>query len=227
MNLHFYRAKVFSILAVLFLPLIVCGQVKEPTLDQFVGNYKGTARIGSGEMDVVLEIKSENGKLTGRAVAAETEFKISSLKITGQHLMIRFGEAADAPWLRLQLAGDKLVGDWAQGNQKGTVEFRKVEPSGVDVISGDWDGVADAQGEAFPFTLSLKLEGEKVVGSSSSQLGVASISIGSWKDGKLAIMLEEGAGQIAMVATMVDGKLSGDYDFAGQSTGKWVAIKKK
>jgi hypothetical protein len=107
---------------------------------------------------------------------------------------------------------------------EGTVELHKVV---VDEISGQWDAVADAQGQPFPFTLTLKLEGEKVTGSSSSQLGDSPVSSGSWKDGKLSIMLEGGAGQIALAATMIDGKLSGDYDFAGQLSGKWVAIKKK
>ena len=104
------------------------------------------------------------------------------------------------------------------------IEFRKVV---ADEISGDWDAVADAGGQPFPFTLSLKLDGDKVTGSSSSQLGTSNISSGSWKDGKLAVLLESGAGQIVLNAVIVDGKFSGDYDFAGQSSGKWVAVKKK
>ena len=126
--------------------------------------------------------------------------------------------------LSLRQKDDKLVGELVVDGKTGAVELRKVAK---DEISGDWDGVADAQGQPFPFTLSLKLDGEKVTGSSTSQLGTASISTGSWKDGKLAFVLEGGSGQIAMAATMIDGKLSGDYDFAGQSSGKWVAIKKK
>ena len=38
-----------------------------------------------------------------------------------------------------------------------------------------------------------------------------------YKDGKLAVVLD---GNITLVATMIEGKLSGDYDFAGQSSGK-------
>jgi hypothetical protein len=30
-----------------------------------------------------------------------------------------------------------------------------------------------------------------------------------------------------MSATIVEGKLTGDFDFAGQVQGKWVAIKKR
>jgi len=133
-------------------------------------------------------------------------------------------ELASPAKLSLRQKDDKLVGELVVDGKTGAVELRKVAK---DEISGDWDGVADAQGQPFPFTLSLKLDGEKVTGSSSSQLGTSSISTGSWKDGKLAFVLEGGSGQIAMAATMIDGKLSGDYDFAGQSSGKWVAIKKK
>jgi hypothetical protein len=87
--------------------------------------------------------------------------------------------------------------------------------------------VADAQGQAVPFTLVLKLDGEKLTGSSNSQLGSSTVSSGTWKDGKLAVVLDTGGGNITLVATMVEGKLSGEYDYMGQGSGKWVAQKKK
>ena len=54
-----------------------------------------------------------------------------------------------------------------------------------------------------------------------------SVKNATWKDGKLAVILESGAGQIVLNAVIVEGKFSGDYDFAGQSSGKWVAVRKK
>jgi hypothetical protein len=75
--------------------------------------------------------------------------------------------------------------------------------------------------------LTLKVEGETVTGNSSSQLGEAAVKDGSWKDGKLAFVLEGGNGNISMVATVVDGKLTGEFDYAGQLQGKWVAVKKQ
>lgn len=92
-------------------------------------------------------------------------------------------------------------------------------------LSGEWTALADTQG-GFPFTLVLKIDGEKVTGSSSSQLGESTISSGSWKDGKLAFVLDSSNGPIAMSATVVEGKLVGDLDYAGQLQGKWVATKK-
>jgi hypothetical protein len=211
-----------AFVALLFLPGLAAGQSSE--FDPFAGSYKGTAKMGAGEMAVTLDLKVVDNKLTGRAISAETEYKVVSGKVVDGALAVTFGP--DAATLTVKKSGDKLVGDWIHGTQKGTVELAKFDPS-ADVITGQWDAIADAQGQPFPFTLTLKLEGEKVTGSSESQLGSSPISTGTWKDGKLNVLMEGGAGQIALVAVMIDGKLSGDYDFAGQLSGKWVAMRKK
>jgi hypothetical protein len=74
--------------------------------------------------------------------------------------------------------------------------------------------------------LTLKVDGENVTGNSSSQLGEATIKSGTWKDGKLVFQVEGQNGTINMSATVIDGKLSGEFDFAGQLQGRWVAVKK-
>lgn len=204
-------------------------QPKDPGADQFVGYYKGTVKRASGQTDVTIDIKWTDGKFSGRAVTGQAEYPISSGEIVSGKLTLKFGAPADGASLTLQKGEDKLVGDWVRGEDKGTVELKKapLEVFTAEMINGEWDAVADAQGQPFPFVLTLKADGEKVTGTSSSQLGTSNISSGTWKDGKLAIVLEGGAGQIAMGATMIEGKLSGEFDFAGQLSGKWVAIKKK
>jgi hypothetical protein len=207
--------------------MIASGVVAQPqktTVDQFAGNYKGTAKMPSGEMPVTLEIKAVDGKVSGRAVSGNNEYQITSGEIVGNKLALKLGAAPDEASLTLERKDDVLTGEWIRGTQKGTVELKKFDPNAKDEITGEWDAVADAQGQAFPFTLSLKLDGDKVSGSSDSQLGHANIVSGSWKEGKFAVVLE---GNIALVATMVEGKLSGDYDYNGQSSGKWVAVRKK
>jgi hypothetical protein len=93
-------------------------------------------------------------------------------------------------------------------------------------LTGEWDAVADANGQPFPFLLVLKVDGENVTGSSSSQLGEATMKSGSWKGGKLVFQLEGENGVISMSAVVIEGKLSGEFDYAGQLQGKWVAVKK-
>ncbi len=93
-------------------------------------------------------------------------------------------------------------------------------------LNGNWEAVADANGQPFPFSLTLKIDGETVTGGSSSQLGDSVIKSGTWKDGKLAFTLEGQNGVVTLSAVVVDGKLSGEFDYSGQLQGKWVAVKK-
>jgi hypothetical protein len=140
---------------------------------------------------------------------------------------LKFGPAATDGTLTAKLDGGVLAGEWSNGEKKKTVELKRVVESTSEVnLNGQWDGIADAQGQPFPFLLTLKIDGEKVTGSSSSQLGEAQISSGSWKDGKLNFQLEGGSGVIVMSAVVIEGKLSGDFDYAGQAQGKWVAVRK-
>ena len=199
--------------------------------DLFVGKYKGAVRTTGGSFDLSLEIKSENTKLSGSVVTPKSEQTFPPTELTDGKLKIKLGSVNAPEILLLQVRDGKLVGDWQAGKETRAVELERVlavkAPAVPDPLSGEWDAAADAQGEAFPFTLILKVVGEKVTGSSSSQLGESTISTGSWKDGKLAVILESANGQIALIATLVDGKLVGDYDYSGQLQGKWVAARKK
>ena len=185
------------------------------------GKYQGTAKSAGRELTITLELVDNGGAFSGSVTTQHGTFKIVKGKLTDDLLTLNTEGNGTTGEFSLKVKDDTLVGQLKAEGGVGAVELRKVP---VDEISGDWDAVADAQGQPFPFTLSLKLDGDKVTGSSNSQLGVGNITTGTWKDGKLAVVLD---GNITLVANMIDGKLSGDYDFAGQSSGKWVAVKKK
>lgn len=189
-----------------------------PTL---TGKYQGNAKSGDKELTITLELVDNAGTFSGSVTTQFGTFKIVKGKLTDDLLTLNTEGNATTGEFSLKVKDDKLVGQLKSEGGVGAVELRKVA---VDEISGDWDAVADAQGQPFPFTLALKLDGDKVTGSSDSQLGHGTITTGTWKDGKLAVVLD---GNITLVATMIEGKLSGEYDFAGQSSGKWVAVKKK
>jgi hypothetical protein len=159
---------------------------KPPTADQFAGNFKGSAKDAAGPIALTLEIKSENGKFTGRLIAPKSEQPFASAELAGGKLNVKLGSGATAATLTLQPRENKLVGEWKADSKTRPVEFDRVpveekpavadakkttQPSDAELLTGVWDAAADAQGQAFPFTLTLKVEGEKVTGSSSSQLG--------------------------------------------------------
>jgi len=201
------------------------------------GTYEGIVKAPNmPEGKVSIELKSEGGKITGRATHGPKTIDISEAKLENGMLTLRFDK--DHAFTG-KVDGDKLVGEVSDGATKFPIELKKVTPSAaasptVTVaitppafnLNGQWDAIADANGQPFPFLLTLKVEGEKVTGNSSSQLGESVVKDGTWKDGKLVFSLEGQNGVISMSATVIEGKLSGEFDYAGQLQGRWVAQKK-
>jgi len=198
--------------------------------EKVAGNYEGTI---SGQSDeVALHLKSE--KPLGVLQIGEKKYDITDEMVMEGNVSLTF----DGGKLTGKIQGDKIIGDLWIGSDKKGIELRKIPPTPATpstpptpptkfVPNGEWEGVADANGQPFPFLLTLRVDGEKVSGTSSSQLGESTVKEGVWKDGKLSFQLEGTNGNIAMSATVVDGKLSGEFDYAGQLQGKWVAVRKQ
>ena len=216
--------------ALLLVPFVAIGQPStgagQNPQASFGGKYEGTFKDeNGGEKKVTLNLMEESGKYSGTLTTPNGSFKILKGQTANGTLTLDIEKPGGSSGpMSFRKNGEGLTATFSEAGKSMTVEFKK---AAADEISGEWDAVADAQGQAVPFVLALKVEGDKVTGSSNSQLGTANISNGTWKDGKLSIVLEGGSGQITMVATIVDGKLTGDFDFAGQMSGKWVAQKKK
>ena len=179
---------------------------------------------------VALEIRNNNGKIEGRLKNGEKAYDLTEVAVNGEGtLSLTFGKDGK---LDGKTDGSKITGNWVAGADKSPIELKRVAPAATATAaatadpSGDWEAVADANGQPFPFFLALKIEGEKVTGSSSSQLGEGTIKEGTWKDGKLSFQIEGTNGTIAMSATVIEGKLSGEFDYSGQLQGKWVAVRK-
>ena len=202
--------------------------------DTVSGKYEGTLKnTGGADEKVSLELKNDGGKISGRMMKGQNAMDIAEGSVAASKLSLKLKDGM----INAVIEGDKITGDWASGNNKGTLDLKKVVPAlpataaeaapATPVnLNGEWDAVADAQGQNFPFLLTLKIDGENVTGGSRSQLGEATIKSGSFKDGKLAFELEGQSGTITMSATVVEGKLAGQFDYAGQLQGKWVAVKK-
>jgi len=201
------------------------------------GTYEGMVKVPNGtEQKLSLELKSEGTKVTGFAKHGDKKIDITEGKFENGTLTLVF-DSKDHTFVG-KVDGDKITGEAGDGAQKIPLELKKMTPAaeaapatpaapaaGAFNLTGQWDAVADANGQPFPFLLTLKADGETVTGGSSSQLGEATLK-GTWKDGKLVIQVDGQNGTINMSATIIDGKLSGEYDYSGQLQGKWVAVKK-
>jgi len=215
---------------------VALAQATTPAAPQstgIAGSYEGTMK----GQPVTLEVKNVEGKLRGQLKAADKSYELTGGAVNGEGLVsLEFGKDAK---LEGKTDGSKISGNLTVGAEKSPIELKKLQaaaaappanpanPAPAVNLNGQWDAVADANGQPFPFLLTLKVEGESVTGSSSSQLGEAAIKDGSWKDGKLNFTLAGSNGDIVMAATVVEGKLTGEFDYSGQLQGKWVAVKKQ
>src|SRR6185503_21194100 len=106
-----------------------------------------------------------------------------------------------------------ISGKWELGGQSGPLELKRsamgaaappaappaaaAAPAAAgDPITGEWEAAAEAQGTQIPFTLKLKLEGDKVTGTSDSAQGSAPLSKGTFVAGKISFSLETPNGAI-------------------------------
>ena len=219
--------------------------------DSLSGRYEGVAKSDQlGEIPLTVEIKNDNGKLTGKIETPQGPAAITSGTFDNGKIVMKFDAGGNEGTVTAMLDGDKISGKWELAGQGGGLELKRAAmvaggasgaspgapkpaappaaapAAGGDPISGEWDGAADAGGTEFPFTLKLKLEGDKVTGSSDSAQGSAPLSKGTFVGDKLTFSLDTPNGAIGFTATVKEGKMTGDFDFAGQMTGKWQAKKK-
>ena len=214
----------------------------KPAADNLSGNYEGVAKSDQiGDIPLKVEIKNDNGKLSGKIDTPQGPAAITSGTYADGKLTMKFDAGGTEGTVTATVNGDKISGKWELGGQGGPLELKrsgavaanepkkeemKPAPAGGDPISGEWAGAADAQGTSIEFTLKLKLEGDKVTGSSESAQGALPISKGSFVANKLTFSLDTPNGSIVMNGMVKDGKIDGEFDFAGQMTGKWQAKKK-
>ena len=208
--------------------------------DTLSGKYEGVAKSEQiGDIPLTVEIKNDNGKLTGKIDTPQGPAAITGGTFDNGKIVMKFDAGGNEGTVTAMLTGDKISGKWELGGQGGPLELKKsamvaaapaasgAAPAAAgDPISGDWDASADAQGTAIPFTLKLKLEGDKVTGTSDSPQGSAPLSKGTYVAGKISFSLETPNGAIGLTGMVKDGKIVGEFDFAGQMTGKWEAKKK-
>ena len=216
--------------------------------DTLSGKYEGVAKSDQiGDIPLTVEIKNENGKLTGKIETPQGPAAITGGTFDNGKIVMKFDAGGNEGTVTATLDGDKITGKWELAGQGGGLELKRAAvvagapaaapakpaapsaaPASVpgDPLTGEWECSADAGGTAVPFTLKIKLDGDKVTGSSAGAQGETPVSAGTFSEGKLSFSLDVGGTIVKMTGMVKDGKVAGDFDFGGQATGKWEGKKK-
>ena len=101
------------------------------------------------------------------------------------------------------------------------------EKTDADPISGDWDVSFYVQGNTYPATFKLKLDGNKVTGTAYSEhTGAGTLRDGSWAENKFSFVLDFAKHESIAITGHPEGdKLVGEFTTEG-FTAKWEAKKK-
>ncbi len=217
------------------------------------GRYQGTATSPNGDLAITVDLKADKGTLTGTVESGQGTMNITSANVTGDKVTLTIDVGGAPGTITGTVKGERIEGTWTMADVNGTFTLTKVTgdaakapaenaaapappatgaapkpaaPSG-DPLTGQWDGVTGNADMSVPFTMNLKLDGDKVTGDISSEQGGAQFNPGTWKDGALSISFEfSGMGTVTMLASLKEGKLVGTMDFSGQMQMNWAAVKK-
>jgi hypothetical protein len=207
------------------------------------GKYEGAAKSESfGDIPLTVNLKNTSGKISGTIETPQGPASITGGTYADGKVTLKFDAGGNEGTVTATVNGDKIVGKWELGGAGGTLELKRsgaamatapttgamAAPMATagDPLSGIWDGSADAGGMTIPFKLTLKLADGKVTGTSESDQGSVQVSNGKFDGNKLTFTLDTPQGSIALTGMVKDGKINGDFDFAGQMQGKWEAKKK-
>ncbi|MEK6300399.1 MAG: serine protease [Acidobacteriota bacterium] len=199
------------------------------------GSYKGIFKFGEGHMkdayvSVTVEIKNDNGKLSGSINTPQGPAPIISGTYAAGQVRLKFDVGGNEGTVTAHATDRLIIGQWTLTGESGTLELERsgaALSSVIDPISGEWNATADAQGTPIAFTLRLRVKGDEVTGETSTIQGTNPIVKGAWTAQKLSLALDTPSGRITLTGALKDGKLVGHFDFAGQLQGNWEAIKKK
>src|SRR5437867_7996729 len=110
-------------MALLLAPAAVFAQATS-----WAGKYAGTIKAPNGDaLQVTLELKDENGKLSGRATTPHGAYEVVKSTLTENLLTLELAAQGSTGKIAVRHKDDKLVGNWWLGDQNGALELTRVE----------------------------------------------------------------------------------------------------
>jgi hypothetical protein len=102
------------------------GEPSAPS-DEISGRYEGLVKGASvGDMIMTMQIKSDNGNITGTINAAGGTLQITSGSYAGNRLTVKFQVAGSDIVISAAYKDGKLVGNYTLGGETGTVELKRI-----------------------------------------------------------------------------------------------------
>ncbi len=210
----------------------------QTSLQSVAGRYEGTATTEYGPSTLSGDLRVSDGVLTGSLASSFGPLTVTGGSLTGEAIVLNVDMDGRAGTVSGLFRGGKIEGQWTLGTDSGSFSMAKVaetagapaagpSASGADPLTGDWNALMDVAGTQRAFTISMKLDGEKVTGQIGSEQGSVPFD-GGWANGTLTLNISLPNGAFTMTGTLNDSKLVGTFSFGdAQFTGGWAAERRK
>ncbi len=94
--------------------------------DTLSGKYEGVAKSDQmGEIPLTVQIKNDNGKLTGSIETPQGPAAITGGTFDGGKIVMKFDAGGNEGTVTAMLDGDKISGKWELGGQGGGLELKR------------------------------------------------------------------------------------------------------
>src|ERR1044071_7602764 len=94
--------------------------------DSLSGKYEGVAKSDQmGDIPITVEIKNENGKLSGKIDTPQGPASITSGTFDNGKIVMKFDAGGNEGTITAMLDGDKVTGKWELAGQGGGFELKR------------------------------------------------------------------------------------------------------
>ena len=222
---------------------------------QIEGRWAGTIDTPEGTVPSVAELKLDGGVIKGSLTAGPYNVVIVGGSVESDAVTMTMDVNGMAGTMKGTMKEGVLAGTWVVEGETGSFSLKKgaadaapaataaagapkpaaggataggAPVAGAEALAGDWDGLADGGEQQVAFSLTFKVEGEKVTGTVSSATQGGGPFEGTFKNNVVTFTFPMPSGvTMTMTATLAEGKLTGTFDMGGQFQAGWPATKKK
>ena len=99
-----------------------------PAAPPVAGSWTGKVSTNAGEMEITVNVKSADGKITGVIESAHGSWPITGGALKDGAWTLKFNSGGNDPWMKGQIKGDAFTGDWNNEPMAvGTFELMRVK----------------------------------------------------------------------------------------------------
>src|SRR6185503_9259699 len=106
--------------------------------DNLSGKYEGVAKSDQlGDIPLTVEIKNDNGKLTGKIETPQGPAAITSGTFENGKIVMKFDAGGNEGTVTATLDGEKITGKWELAGQGGGLELKRAAMTGEFPFAGN------------------------------------------------------------------------------------------